>query len=177
MRLPKATNVVQLAMCALGVAVVWQLYSVRVSLARMTVELQATQNQPSDLRRRASGVSGSRETPAAENVPPAVSIAQANSKGNREARVALIEYQDFQCPYCAAAFRDLLPVVERDYIAPGRVLLVFKHLPLRSIHPAALPAAQAAECAGAQGRFWPMHDRLFQVSPALDRKTLLERAH
>jgi protein-disulfide isomerase len=72
--------------------------------------------------------------------------------------VELLEYGDFQCPYC----RDAVPSLERVLARlDGRVRLVFRHFPLTSKHPRAQELAEAAEAAGAQGRFWEMHDLLF----------------
>jgi protein-disulfide isomerase len=78
--------------------------------------------------------------------------------GNPDAPVTVIEYGDFECPYCAAAAPVLRRLVEES---DGQVRLVFRHFPLAENHPHALTAALAAEAAGAQGAFWPMHDLLF----------------
>jgi protein-disulfide isomerase len=78
--------------------------------------------------------------------------------GNPDAPVTVIEYGDFECPYCAAAAPVLRQLVEES---DDRVRLVFRHFPLAENHPHALTAALAAEAAGAQGAFWPMHDLLF----------------
>ena len=78
--------------------------------------------------------------------------------GNPDAPVTVIEYGDFECPYCAAAAPVLRRLVEES---DGQVRLVFRHFPLADSHPHALTAALAAEAAGAQGAFWPMHDLLF----------------
>jgi protein-disulfide isomerase len=72
----------------------------------------------------------------------------------------MVVFSDFQCSFCARFTRDVLPELERRYVATGRVAMVFRHLPL-PIHPQAVQAAVLAECAGQQGRFWEMHDRLF----------------
>jgi len=78
--------------------------------------------------------------------------------GNPDAPVTVIEYGDFECPFCAAAAPVLKQLVEES---DGQVRLVFRHFPLADNHPHALTAALAAEAAGAQGAFWPMHDLLF----------------
>jgi protein-disulfide isomerase len=78
--------------------------------------------------------------------------------GNPDAPVTVLEYADFECPYCAAAAPVLKQLVEESQ---GQVRLVFRHFPLADNHPHALTAALAAEAAGAQGAFWPMHDLLF----------------
>lgn len=85
-------------------------------------------------------------------------------KGSAQATVGIIEFSDFQCPFCGRFAREVLPEIDRDYIQPGKVRFVFRHLPLDR-HPVALPAALAAECAGREGKFWELHDRLFAADP------------
>jgi protein-disulfide isomerase len=79
--------------------------------------------------------------------------------GPEHARVTLVEYGDFECPNCKQAAPAVKLLLERF---PEKVRLVFRHFPLEGVHPHALLAAEAAECAGAQGQFWPMHDLLFE---------------
>lgn len=90
-----------------------------------------------------------------------VSIDGAPIIGSRSARLAIIEFADFQCPYCATFVRDTLPELDKRYIKAGNVFMAFRHLPLESIHPLARKAAEAAECASRYGRFREMHDVLF----------------
>ena len=78
-------------------------------------------------------------------------------RGNPEARVAIVEYSDFQCPYCADVQPLLMQLLEKY---PDDVKLVFKHFPL-AFHPAAMPATVASLAAQEQGMFWEMHDVLF----------------
>jgi len=79
--------------------------------------------------------------------------------GATHALVTLVEYGDFECPNCKQAVPAVKLLLERF---AGRVRLVFRHFPLEDVHPHALLAAQAAESAGGQGKFWPMHDLLFE---------------
>ena len=76
-----------------------------------------------------------------------------------------MEYGDFECPYCGAAY---LIIKKTQEIMRDRLRFVFRHFPLTQIHPHAQPAAEAAEAAGAQGQFWEMHDLLFENQPRLD---------
>lgn len=91
-----------------------------------------------------------------------LSLEGAAMMGAEDAPVALIIYSDFQCPFCGQLARTVLPEIIEAYVATGRVRLAFRNLPLENIHPMAVGAAAAAECAGQQGHFWPMHDLLFK---------------
>ncbi|MFB3904965.1 MAG: DsbA family protein [Acidobacteriota bacterium] len=94
----------------------------------------------------------------------------ASFKGKEDAKVTLVEFSDFQCAYCARYVRETLPRLEEEYINSGRVKLVFQNLPLEQIHKSAFRAAEAADCAGQQGQFWPMHDLLFANSADLSEE-------
>jgi protein-disulfide isomerase len=94
-------------------------------------------------------------------------------QGSLDAPMTLVEYGDYQCPYCGAAY----PIVKEVQRALGdRLAFVFRHFPLVSAHPYALIAAEAAEAAGAQGQFWPMHDRLYEHQNELDPLSLEKHA-
>ncbi|PIN79406.1 hypothetical protein COV16_04415 [Candidatus Woesearchaeota archaeon CG10_big_fil_rev_8_21_14_0_10_34_8] len=82
-------------------------------------------------------------------------------KGEEDAPVTIIEYSDFQCPYCQRFYLQTLSSIEENYIDTGKVKIVFRHFPL-SFHQNAQISAEAAECAGEQGMFWEMHDMLFE---------------
>ena len=84
------------------------------------------------------------------------------SKGVPNAPVTVYEMADFQCPACRLFAVTVLPTLEREYIQTGKVRWVFINLPLTSIHPNAMAAAEVAICAGRQGRFWQTHDMLYQ---------------
>jgi len=95
---------------------------------------------------------------------------QDHVQGTDDAGVTLVEYGDFECPHCGRAH----PIVQEVQRRLGSTLrFVFRHFPLREIHPHAEHAAEAAEAAGHQGRFWEMHDALFEHQPALDDRHLL----
>ena len=90
-----------------------------------------------------------------------VSLDDDPVKGNPNAPVTIIEFSDFQCPFCSRFFDQTLPALEKNYINTGKVKLVYRDLPLDSLHPNARPVAIAAECADEQGKFWEYHDILF----------------
>jgi protein-disulfide isomerase len=91
-------------------------------------------------------------------------------KGPMDAPATLVEYGDYECPYCGMA-HPIVKEVQRRF--GPRLRFAFRHFPLAEMHPHALRAAEAAEAAGAQGQFWEMHDVLFQHQDALDDSDLL----
>ncbi len=87
--------------------------------------------------------------------------------GKPDAPVTLIEFSDYDCPFCARFFRQTLPSLKAEFIDTGKLRYVFRDFPLDSLHPQARKAAEAAHCAGDQGKYWEMHDLLFDNQRAL----------
>lgn len=81
------------------------------------------------------------------------------SIGPADAPITIIEFSDYECPYCKRWYNDVYLRLREEYA--GQVRVVFRDFPLSSIHPNAIPAAEAANCAGEQGTYWEFHDRLF----------------
>ena len=100
--------------------------------------------------------------PAASRVE--VSIAGAPLRGAADATVTLVEFSDFECPFCKKASTTVAKLLEKY---PGKIRLAYRDFPLESIHPQARRAAEAARCAQAGGKFWEYHDLLFARSPKL----------
>jgi protein-disulfide isomerase len=99
--------------------------------------------------------------------------ARDHVRGPENAPVTLVEYGDFECPYCGSAY----PVVAAlDQRFGERLRFVFRHFPLTNVHPLAQAAAEASEWAAAQGRFWEMHGLLYQQQKQLSRSHLLRQA-
>ena len=94
------------------------------------------------------------------------------SLGPKDAPVTIVEFSDFQCPYCARVRADLARLRERH---PGKLRLVFRDFPL-AMHKEARKAAEAGRCADEQGKFWEMHDRLFGDQKRLQLEDLKQRA-
>lgn len=94
-------------------------------------------------------------------------------RGSPDAPVMLVEYGDFECPYCGAAY-PVLKQLEKEM--PDTLAVVFRQFPLVNVHPHAELAAEAAEAAGAHGRFWKMHDMLFEHQDALAPADLMTYA-
>jgi protein-disulfide isomerase len=93
--------------------------------------------------------------------PVDIPLGDAPRVGNPDAPVVVVEYTDFQCPYCARHFQQTMPQIMENFVETGQVLYVFKDFPLTSLHPQAVKAAEAARCARDQEAYLAMHDTLF----------------
>jgi protein-disulfide isomerase len=93
--------------------------------------------------------------------------------GRTDAPVTLVEYGDFECPACRLAFPAVKLLLQR---CGSEICFAYRHYPLHELHPHALPAAEAAECAGSQERFWEMHDLMFENQARLKRSHLQKYA-
>ncbi len=107
-------------------------------------------------------------------IPPAraeVEIEGHPMKGSPDAPVTIVEFSEFQCPFCARYTQETFPLIDETYIQTGKVKYVFRHFPL-SFHENAQKAAEASACAEEQGMFWEYHDVLFANQDALDVASL-----
>ena len=105
-----------------------------------------------------------------------MTVANAHAKGSAGSRLVLVEFSDFQCPFCARHAKQTMPQLEREYVDTGKLRYVMRNLPLTQIHPDAVRAASAAECAGDQGKYWQMHEKLFGHQQALGAADLTRYA-
>jgi protein-disulfide isomerase len=105
---------------------------------------------------------------AATPTPPVIVAASVDDDpfwGPQDAPVTIIEFSDFQCPFCSRFFSQTYPQIKQDY--EGQVRFVYRDFPLSSIHPWAQKAAEAGECAAEQGKFWEYHDAIFQSQSSI----------
>jgi protein-disulfide isomerase len=116
------------------------------------------------------------KTAAVEDVGDLTINAKAISNVMGQGSVAVVEFSDFQCPYCGKYAANTWPRLKHDFVDSGKTRYIAMQYPLERIHPLALKASQAAECAGRQGKFWEMRDRLFE-SKALALSDLSEHAN
>ncbi|BAY08677.1 DsbA family protein [Calothrix sp. NIES-2098] len=104
---------------------------------------------------------------------PQLVIGESPTTGSTTSKIVLVEFSDFQCPYCAEAHKTLKQLLAKH---PNEVTLVYKHLPLAAIHAEALPAAKAAWAANQQGKFWEFQDALFTHQKQLSEALYLDTA-
>src|SRR3989304_8064980 len=110
-----------------------------------------------------------------------VSLDDDPVKGNQNAPVTVIEFSDFQCPFCSKFYQETLSQLEDNYIDTGKVKFVYRDMPIDNLHPNARAAHIAAECADEKGKFWDYHNMLFenqvewQRLPTTDFKSTLSQ--
>lgn len=151
-RLESVVNVVTLTTCV----------AVCVMLVKLWPQARPARSNP---RVAVSDINGGLETSVSSNI-----------KLQQHSTTALIEFSDFQCPFCGKYARETYQAIQRDFIDTGKIEYIFRHFPLTSIHPLAYKAAEAAQCAGEQGRFWPFYERLFANQTALEPDDLVVHA-
>ena len=118
-----------------------------------------------------AGVAGQTATPNFD-----LELAGAASKGRADAPLVILEFSDFECPFCGRYSRGVYHQIQKEYVDTGKVRYVFRHTPIERIHKQAMKAAEAAQCALAQGKFWEMHDRLFANQKELAPPNLIAYA-
>jgi protein-disulfide isomerase len=149
-----------LAVAALSFAAGYQIARQTTPRGELEQKLAAIQGDLAALKKappQAAAAQPRRRGPDPDKVYE-VAVGKSPAKGPANAPVTIVEFSDFQCPYCSRVGPTLQKVLE-DY--PKDVRVVYKHYPL-SFHKQALPAAKASAAAGRQGKFWEMHDLLFQ---------------
>ena len=93
--------------------------------------------------------------------PVTLSIEGAPFLGSQDAKVVLVEFSDYQCPFCARHSQLTLPPIMKEFVDAGKVKYVLRDFPIPALHPQSPKSHEAAHCAGEQGKYWQMHDRLF----------------
>ena len=119
---------------------------------------------------------GTKPSQPAAFKPQDVSIKGAPFLGDADAKLTLVEFTDYQCPFCKRHFNAVLPQIKKDYVDTGKLKYVMRQFPLVRIHPRATKASEAALCAGDQGKYWEVHDRIFRDQRKLSDEDLLGHA-
>lgn len=140
----------------------------RQELNAVKTDLEAIKKQLGEMQKQLAQRQA-RPTPAR---PVTMSVGDGPALGNAAAPITIIEFSDYQCPFCKQHFTNTLSALKADYIDAGKVRYEFRDFPLDSIHPFARKAAEAAHCAGDQGKFWDMHDVMFNNQGVLMQDNL-----
>jgi protein-disulfide isomerase len=149
-------------------------------LRKENAELKAEQQRLLEQVRELQGSDPLKSvSPAKPQLPFDMTVDANNQemKGSKGARIAIIEFSDFQCSYCLSYVTQTFPQIDKDYIRTGKVKYFFRNLPLTQGHPNAFRAAEAAHCAAEQGKFWEAHDRFFANQDTLNPNDWPQHAH
>jgi protein-disulfide isomerase len=141
--------------------------------------LSALEEGQRELLRQVQAIKTLLEAATGKPAPPTnleLSIENAASRGRADAPLTIVEFSDFQCPFCGRFNSETLPQLLREYVDTGKVRLVFRHFPIASLHADALKASEAGECARLQGKFWQMHDQMFANQQKLTMPALQQHA-
>ncbi len=153
------------------------MYKIKIDVAGRQIDSYVTKDgklffpQGLELDAALPSVDDKDTTPAPEATKISVDLAGEPVKGKADAPVTIVEFSDFQCPFCQKGW-EVMKEVEKDYVAKNKVKLVFKNFPLDNIHPMAQASAQAGECAYEQDKFWEYHDKLFANQQSLSNDNL-----
>ena len=169
-------------LCLLMVCVGGCSQTSREEQARMQKEIDELKEGQRQIQQQLKELKGDqllkRVTPAKSETPFDIEVDKSSpeSKGSERARVAIIEFTDFECSYCLGFVTQTLPQLDKDYVSTGKVKYFFRNLPLTNGHPNAFRAAEAGHCAGEQGKFWQAHDRFFANQNKLNPNDLVPHA-
>ena len=134
--------------------------------------LKATQAQ---LVKRLGG-GNTAQAPQPRPLPSSIDLSGGQFKGSKTSPVALVEFSDYECPFCIRHFTQVMPEVEAAYIQTNKIRYTFRDFPIDQLHPESIRAHVASHCAAEQGRFWNLHTRLFSKAGSHTPAELLTRA-
>lgn len=140
----------------------------RQELDTVKTDLETIKKQLGEIQKQLASRPASPPAPG----PVTMSVGDGPALGQADAPITIVEFSDYQCPFCKKHAVNTLGAIKTNYIDTGKVRYMFRDFPLDSIHPYARKAAEAAHCAGDQGKFWDMHDTMFQNQGALQTESL-----
>ena len=136
-------------------------------------DLEALQDSQ---RQLAASVVQGRKDGTSGPIGQLIDVANAPARGRADAVVTLIEFSDYECPFCIRHFQQTMPRLDENYIQSGKIRYVFRDFPIDSNHPQAIRAHEAARCALEQEKFWDIHNRLFSPPGTHEPPALEARA-
>jgi protein-disulfide isomerase len=149
-------------------------------IASLKRQLQDLKAQQSSMERDLQAIKALLQQAQAPAGDPFLSkmivIANEPTRGNAAAKITLVEVSDYHCPFCRRQTLQTLPQLMTEYVTSGKVKYVFVDYPIAQLHPDAFQSHEAADCAGDQGKYWQMHDSLFNNTPAHDAAQLTTQA-
>ena len=126
--------------------------------------------------RRAVGGSTAKTAPQAKPLPASFDLTGAQYRGSTSSPVVLVEFSDYECPFCIRHFTQVAPQLDAQYIQSKKIRYTFRDFPIDQLHPESIRAHVAAHCATEQGKFWDLHPKLFSQAGSHQPAQLLARA-
>jgi len=156
----KIIAVVQLILIAV---LVWQVATISNKLDNAATASAKLNDAIANIPTQAAPAQNPSGQPSAPTITDSMKTIAADRpvEGDANAPVTIVEFADFECPFCQQWFKNTFPDIKKNFIDTGKAKLVFRDLPLVNLHQHAEKAAEAARCAEDQGKFWEMHDKLF----------------
>ncbi len=135
--------------------------------------LKAT--QAALVKRVGNGNAAQQQAPT-RALPATLDLTGAQFRGSKTSQVVLVEYSDYECPFCIRHFTQVLPQIDAAYIQTNKIRYTFRDFPIDQLHPESIRAHVASHCATEQGKFWELHNRLFTKAGTHQPADLLARA-
>jgi protein-disulfide isomerase len=146
--------------------------AVRQEVDALKTDMEAIKKQLGEVQKQLA----QRPAQPAPAGPVTMSVGDGPVLGSADAPITIVEFSDYQCPFCKMHFTNTFAALKTGYIETGKVRYFFRDFPLDSIHPYARKAAEAAHCSGDQGKYWEMHDTMFTNQGALESDNLRDFA-
>jgi protein-disulfide isomerase len=147
---------------------------VEEDIAEIKRDIKSLKKDVSDIK-KLFNTAITRAKKAAERTTSSTTIDDDPVLGSSDAPLTLVEFSDYQCPYCGRFFKNTYPVLKEEYIKTGKLRYVYRDFPL-SFHKQAPKAHEAASCVGEQGKYWEMHDSIFSDQKKMEVEDLREKA-
>lgn len=138
------------------------LAQINSNLANLKINVNSNIGTGQQLQATPTPTATATQPPTGQPTAPKFDLSNAPMKGKADAKITIVEYSDFQCTFCARFYTQTYPSILKDWVDSGKAKFYFKHFPLTQIHPQAQKASEASECAKDQGKFWEMHDKIFE---------------
>lgn len=146
-----------------------ELTKLRQEMSAMQQEIRAIQDDVEEIKNLLRSGAAPQEKPF---LSAEVSVEGSHFLGEKNAKVTIIEFTDYECGFCARHVSQVFPRIVEDYVETGKVKYVVRQFPLVTIHKAASKASEVSLCAADEGKFWEMHDAMFENQKALASKEL-----
>lgn len=146
----------------------------RSEVEQLKAEVEQLKSTQAQMLKRLGGAQP--QAPPKRALPTSIDLTGTPSRGSANAPLVMVEYSDYECPFCIRHFTQTAPLLDQTYIRTGKVRYFFRDFPIAENHPQAIRAHIASHCADEQGKFWPLHDKLFSAPGSHEPAMLAARA-